>query len=247
MELLATVEIPNYVRFVTTTESRRATYYEKGKKKVPDKWLKQVGVNCEWLVIKGKTLLCDAEGKPIVSNPKAVGTPKGVVICGNDLHSLTMQDYTRSKIIKAIKADMIPHVEKLDPITKFPIRILFELHDTFMDYMYVTKEGNPIETGWDLDNRALFYAKVFPDVLQGNPMIKPIEKNADGKWVKKLAITSKRIIPNDSRVYITQAPCALFVPIEDTKDRKLVFKIYHDDREVIKNSSAYELHRKESL
>lgn len=236
MELLATVEIPEYVRLIILANARRETYYEKGKKKLPDKWANQIGVNVDWQIIKGKTLLCDADGNPIISNPNSAGTPRGEVISGSSLHSLRMMDSTRSKIMMAIKKNMTPHIEKLEPITKFPIRILMEIHDTYLDYMYIdSKSKQPKDTYWDIDNRVLFYAKAFPDILQGSPMIQKIK----GSKEKKKVLTSKQIIPNDHRGYITQPPVPLFYPIEDTKDRKLVFKIYHDDRDIIKNHPAY--------
>lgn len=236
MELLATVTINEYVRLVTLSESRRTTYYEKGKKKVPKKYADKIGVDYKWTDINGKTYLTDAWGTRIISNPNAAGTPKGEVISGNSLHSLRMLDSTRSKIIKAIKQQMIPEIEKLEPITKFPIRILCELHDTVVDWMYIdNKTLQPKEINWDIDNRFLFYGKVFPDVLQGTPMI---QEDRETK-IKKRVFTSKRIIPDDGRKYITQPPTPLFVPIKDTKDRKLVFKIYHDDRDIIKEHEHY--------
>lgn len=235
MELLATVEIKEYVRLVTLSESRRAAYYEKGKKKVPKKYSDKIGVDYKWHEIKGKIYLCDAYGTRIIANPNSVGTPKGEVIRGNALHALTMLESTRSKILKAIKSQMQPEIDKLDPITKFPIRILCELHDTVLDWMYIdNKSGLPKDTGWDIDNRFLFYGKVFPDVLAGSPMIVDVLDEQTKKTEKKKVFTSKRIIPDDNRFYITQPPVPLFVPIADTKDRKLVFKIYHDDRDIIK-------------
>ncbi len=244
MELLGTVEIKEYVRVVELSKSRRATYYKKGER-LPTKYSDKIDVDYRWMehtmpYIGTNILLCNAKGVPVIKNPNAAGTPQWEVISGQNLHTLTMMPSTRSKIIKAIKAQMIPEVEKLAPIIKFPIRILCELHDTYMDWMYITKEGKAMEIKWDLDNRALFYMKVFPDVLQGSPMIKDMgKKGKKDKTIKETVYLSKRIIPNDHRGYITQAPVPIFTPIEDTKERKLIFKIYHDDREVIKNSKHY--------
>lgn len=236
MELLGTVTISKYVRLINLAEKRRAAYYEKGKKKLPDKLANQIGVNLEWNIVGGKTLLCDAEGSPVLANPNTAGKPRGYVITGNDIWSLRMLEAHKSKVVKAIKEQMITEVEKLDVITKFPIRILCELHDTVEEWMYITKDGKPSPPNWDIDNRSLFYSKTFPDVLQGTPMIiKSKIKGEKGKMVK----TSKEIIPDDSITFITQAPVPLFFPIDNTDDRKLVFKIYHDDRDIIKNHSAY--------
>lgn len=237
MELLGKVEINQYVRLVTLSEKRRATYYEKGKKKLPAKYEKELNVNYKWTIIQGKTYLTDAHGERILSNPNSVGQPKGYVIKGNDLWSLRMIEGNKAKITKAIKEQMIKEIEKLDPIIKYPLRILCELHDTVLDWMYIdSKSGLPKETNWDVDNRGLFYCKIFLDVLQGTPMIEKSKIKGDkGRLIK----TSKEIIPNDNRFYVTQPPVPLFVPIEDTTKRKLVFLIYHDDREIIKNHPDY--------
>lgn len=245
MELLATVEIPEYVRAIKLSESRRTAYYERGKKKLPAKLEKQIGVNMKWTFINGKEYLTDAYGTRIIANPTSAGTPKVEVIKGNALHSLRMLDSTRSKILKAIKEDMTRHIEKLEPITKFPIRIICEIHDTVIDWMYIdNKSGLPKDTNWDIDNRFLFYGKAFPDILSGSPMIEEVitaDRDSSGKRIKikQRVFTSKRIIPDDGRKFITQPPVPLFCPIEDTTKRKLVFKIYHDDREIIKNNPHY--------
>lgn len=230
MELLATVTINNYIRSVEVSKARRATYYKKGEK-LPTKYSTKIGVDYQWVQFTDGIYLCDSLDVPIIKNSKSVGTPKVKRINGQDLHTLTLTDYDRSKIIRAIKAQMIPEVDKLDPITKFPIRILCELHDTYMDMEYLKLDGNPKEIDWDCDNRGLFYCKTFPDVLQGC-----LETNKEGKLVS----TSKVVIPNDHRRYITQPPVILFFPIEDYNQRKLVFKIYYDDREIILKSKYYE-------
>lgn len=248
MELLATVTIPEYIRVLKTTESRRATYYKEGEK-IPMKYQNTMGKDCHWMFIakkKGKYLV-DADGDLIVKNINSQGTPRYKIINGQDLHALTLQDYERAKIVSAIKEQMVPHIEKLDVITKYPLRILCELHDTYMDMVHVKTDGTPKIVDWDVDNRGLFYCKTFPDVLSGSPKImpkldevgNPILDKKD-KPMKELVFLSKRIIPNDHRKFITQPPVALFTPIERTEDRKLVFKIFHDDREIIKNHMDYQ-------
>jgi len=235
-ELLGTVTIHKYIRHVVTTMRRGAKYYEKGEK-IPLKYESRIGKDLHWVVIKdgGKPLLVDEEEEPIVKNPNVAGKPKLLVINGQDLHTLRMKDYDRSKVIKAIKAQMIPEVEKLETIISFPIRILCELHDTYMDYEYLKKNGEPAIIDWDIDNRGLFYVKTFPDVLSGCPYIHEDKKAK----TKEIRYQSKRIIPNDHRGYITQPPVPLFIPIENPEERKLVFHIYKDNREVIQKSKFY--------
>lgn len=235
---IGTVTIHQYIRHVVTTMKRGAKYYQKGEK-VPLKYSNRIGKDLHWVVLKdgGKALLVDDDEEPIIKNPNVAGTPKLMTINGQDLHTLRMKDYDRSKVIKSIKAQMIPEIEKLEPILSFPIRILCELHDTYMDYEHLKKDGEPAIVDWDVDNRGLFYVKTFPDVLSGCPYIYEDKKAK----TKTMRYKSKRIIPNDHRGYITQPPVALFVPIEKEEDRKLVFHIYHDEREVIKNSKFYQM------
>lgn len=226
--LIATITIPQYIRKVVTSNERRATYYQEGEK-IPKKYQEGLikGKNF-WTYhkTKKKVLLTNPDGSLVIKNPRTAGQPKYKLITGNDLHSLRMQDYERSKIIKAIKAQMIPEIAKLEPINQihFPIRILMEVHNTVED-----TDGNS-GTNWDVDNHALFYAKVFPDVLSGCPTY------TKGS---QISYESKRIIPNDNVLYISQPPVPLFYPVSNVEDRKLVFKIYTDNRGIINNNSYY--------
>lgn len=75
----------------------------------------------------------------------------------------------------------------------------------------------PIEVGnWDLDNLWI-YNKCFQD-----------------------ALTDLGIIPDDNIQYITKPASPLFFPVENMEDRKLVYRIYSDDREVILQNPYYE-------
>lgn len=215
MKLIATVEIPNYVRKILVAKSRLPTYYKKGEKKIPKKYLLMLEQKkLFWIYNEKKktALLSDVNGNPIIKNSRSVGTPRYLPIRGNDLHRLTLEDYERSKIVKAIKEQMVPYVDKLESIEEslFPLRILMEVHTTLED---PEAKGND----WDVDNHSLWYAKVFPDVLTGCP------ERKEGKGTTFL---SKRIIPDDNVKYIIQPPTPLLIPIENYADRKLVFKIY---------------------
>lgn len=229
-ELIAEVIIHKYIRNVVTSESRRATYYKQGEN-LSKKYI--LGKNCHWMEIKKKgTLLVDEDGELIVKNSKAAGTQKTKRINGQDLHALTLMDYDRSKIIKAIKKQMVPEVAKLEPINIYPLIIECDLYDTFMDMEYIKADGKPKDVNWDIDNRFIFYGKVLPDVLTGC-----LTKDEESGL---MIATSKVIIPDDSRKWITQSTSCLFFPIENTEDRKLVFRIYHDKRDIITQSKYYQ-------
>lgn len=227
-ELIATVIIPKYIRKVQVSKERRASYYFKGEK-LPTKYESKLAIDYQWIKFEDltKPVLCNAKKELMIKNPDSVGLPKYKLINGQDLHTLRMKDYERSKIIKAIKEQMIPEIEKLDIIEVKPIRILCEIWDTVEDIEI--NSGNKLS--WDLDNRIAIHNKVFQDVLSGSPMI--------DKKTKKVICTSKKIIDNDNIRYITQAPSPLFCPIEDSENRKLVYKIYHDKREMVTNNKFY--------
>lgn len=68
---------------------------------------------------------------------------------------------------------------------------------------------------WDLDNLWI-YNKCFQD-----------------------ALVDAGILPDDNVLYITKPATPEFVPIEDPQNRKFVFRLIHDQREIIQNHPAY--------
>lgn len=210
---LLVVELPEYIRRVKLSNSRLATYYEEGKKKLPKKYqnetfeyrkIKKGGVMRSFLFNK-------LTGERVIANPVSKGTPKYYLINGQDLYNGQVKMHMRNNVITAIKDAFRPFVKGLPAITKFPLRIEAELHDMVRDPL----NKNQL---WDIDNRTLgWYVKAFQDLLK-----------------------SEGIIPDDNILYITQPPVPLFVPVEDTAERKLTFKFYHDQRDCIINSSHYQ-------
>jgi hypothetical protein len=103
---------------------------------------------------------------------------------------------------------------KIIPLTQFPINIFVEIHDLVYDPLL----GNQL---WDVDNRAYPYTKAFQDALKKN-----------------------KIIPDDNILYITQAPAPKFIPVDDEKDRKLVFIFVKEtDKRILDNK----IYKNESL
>lgn len=221
-EPLLVVELPQYIRQVKLSNSRMAKYYEYGKKhKLPKKYQDTKLFGYKEVKMGGKVrkfLTNLITNERVVANPMSKGTPKWYLINGQDLYNGNMKEHARNKIITAIKENFRPYVKGLPPITKFPVRIQGELHDL----MYDPLNKNQL---WDVDNRTLgFYIKAFQDLLK-----------AEG------------IIPDDNVLYITQPPVPLFVPVETTEERKLLFRFYHDQRDCIVNSTHYQIHNHEEL
>lgn len=232
-QLIVVVEIPRYIRQVQISGPQIAQYYRQDKK-LPVKYASKLAIEYQWVKFSNLKypILCNANKKPVIKNEKDIGKPTFKLIRGQELHMLTLQDYERSKIITAIKEQMVQYTNKLEPIYDYPLVIECELYDTFSDEELKSTKGNIRDINFDIDNRFLFYGKTFPDVLGGCPYM----DEDTGEMVCK----SKPIIVDDHRLYITGPPSVLFCPISNSKDRKLVFRIYQDKREIIRNNSNYE-------
>ncbi len=111
--------------------------------------------------------------------------------------------------------------ESMKPIdiSDFPIRLEAEIHDTILS------EGKSL---WDIDNRFYMYGKAFQDVLTGNK----VRGFARGTVV----------IPDDHNLFISKPPAPLFIPVDTTEERKLVFILLkEDDPRILNNPTRQRL------
>ena len=208
--------IPNYIRRVKLSDSRRPIYYNKGKSLPPyvqKKWDKKEYIYKWFKTTKGKVqyLVNKATGERVVANPRAAGTARYQVINGQQFYKASIHNATRRLIIEGIKDNFRPHLKDMTPVEMehFPVHIEVELHDHIID-------SEIRDQLWDMDNRFYPYQKAFQDLL-----------------------TEEGIIPEDNIMYITKPPCPVFVPIDDGETRKLIFKIVRDDRQEIRANQAY--------
>lgn len=217
------VEIPEYIRQVKLSEARMKTYYELGKKHPKAKKYLD-NKKYDWKDFKGRKFLVDLEsGERVVRNPIAAGTPRIITINGQKIYNGEIKEQLRAKILREIKDSFKPYIEELDPIDdieSFPLCIRMEIHDTIRE-----SGGNQF---WDVDNRSFPYIKAFQDCLTGN-------KDKTGKCRNKV------IIPDDMNIFITQPPAPKFIPVDDEKDRKLVFIIEKEDDERVLKHKGYQL------
>lgn len=197
-ELLAEITIPRYLTRIEISKKRRPKYYKRGSK-IPPTYLKKYSFN-------KKGYLVDEKGNRVISNKRTVGKPRYETLSGNRLLSGYGNHNMRANIVKGLKEAYRPHVQRYlkehGPITKFPLRVEWEVHTT------VDQEVN-----WDASN-LFFYYKYFEDCLF--------------EGVKNKRLLS--LIPDDSVKYITHPPGAKIIPIDRWEDRKFVFKFYHDVR-----------------
>lgn len=237
-ELLHTVEIPLYPREVETAKAQR------GKPITPSNALKKhkqaIGIDYEWIEVpvirKGrKTMvlhLYDIDTRqPVYKNADKVGKPRMTRIRGQDLWSLSINPHAKGKIAIYLQQYMHQFVDKCIefPIVKYPLAICGELRDTYYDQTSLKRNGEVnLNTDWDMDNRQLFYNKVFLDVLVG---VEHFDKQ--GNTIFK----GRKFIKEDHRKYVTKPPSLIFTPIRDANKRSLIYHIYHDTREIVNNES----------
>lgn len=229
--LIRTIEVPFYIRSVKISESRRIKPFIKGQSKpIPKKYLDRINIDYEWKDVKvGKrteTRLFDIDtGELVPSNPKVAGKPRYYRIKGQELYGQSINPHVRSKLSRAIKDMFIEALKDVEPIQKesFPIIIECELQDMFYDGENRLKNGEIDKNKkWDVGNRIVMYNKYFEDALCGCP------DKVDGRIVP----TSKQIIPDDERKYVTGTPGALFTPIPEGEAPKLIYRIFSDLRKL---------------
>ena len=205
-ELIYSVELPDYIRQVKMADKRQPKYYEPGAKHIPKKYSDPRKFVFQKWKPTGKTHLIEiATGLRVISNPRSAGTPRWVQINNQYIYSGNIHPATRGKLIEAIKESYVDYSEvvNLPPITTFPIIIEAEVHDLIYDPQIRHQL-------WDVDNRFTPYGKTWSDILQ-----------------------DLDIIPEDHCLYVTGPPSALFFPIKEGEQRKLVFHFYHDQRPLL--------------
>lgn len=262
------IEIPQFVRKVKLSNKQKATYFVwngttiKGKtREIPINWYKDkntayqcrekkitriedlkseftIGIFQKNIVsytnkteiidntfdsTKNKYILSKVEiikdeyiVTPIICNEKKVGTPKFYLIKGQDIYSGNLREHARGNIMNKIKECYEPYLKDILPIVDYPVKIECELYDTVRNFYSKQKDQR-----WDVDNYAYPYMKAFPDLL-----------------------VEKKILFDDDRLHLTQPPTPIFCPIEKHEDRKLVFIISKDDRDIIKNNEIYQSYHK---
>lgn len=145
----------------------------------------------------------------VLANETKAGKPKRIIIKGQDMYSGVLNEFTRAKIVSALKKDyknkilrgILKHIEMEFIISNyFPVRIELEIIDTIRNYYDRTKSGDGIR--WDVGNRAYPYLKTFVDFLVEND-----------------------VLPDDDRLHVS-GEGYYFTPCDKHEDRKLIFRIY---------------------
>lgn len=160
----------------------------------------------------------------VIANPNKVGLPNYHIINGQNIYNHTANPFTTGKVFNTIKQmyydrfNMV-HNDALDLFRStldnhYPLEIEVEVHDTVKNIFDNTKRGNGRR--WDVGNRTDPYMKTFLDFLVcGLHNIEPF-------------------IIDDDRLHVTTGNNSYFIPIEDEKNRKLVFNIYQNTNPIFK-------------
>lgn len=246
--------IPKYIRLYIKSKNVKEKFYEKGKKKLLQKYcskhkyetqglLEPDGVNYIWrqypVIRQQRKVLIDflvdvKSDLRVISNEKQVGKIKYGNINGQSIFNGNIKQHERNNMIGTIKDYVRPFIKQIKQINKYPIRIDCYLFDLIYDNSYGA--GGL----WDVENRFFPYGKAFHDLLSelkvekgGNIPRRLYNKSENGN------ILEDSIIKDDNILYITEPAHPIFCPIENSDDAKLVFKIYHDVRNIIINDIDY--------
>lgn len=237
-ELLIEITIPNYRRTYLKSNAMRAKYYEKGNKKLPMKFCDENlyktqgirepnGTTYKWKafpVVRRKVkrftdYLVDAiTEERVIANPEYVGKPNVANINGQAIYNQAISKHDRNNMIGQIKDQFRQYFMNIKPITRFPLIIDVDVYDVLTDNTYANGQR------WDMGNRFFPYQKAIED-----------------------ALTDCGIIPDDNTAYVMAPPRPLFFPIYDENQRKMVVKIYKDNRSIVLDHPQYQDIHKESL
>lgn len=175
---------------------------------------------------KYKYILCELNEDnipvPVIANHTKAGKPRMYLIKGQDIYSGNLREHMRGFVMDKIKECYLPYIKHIKPIENYPVKIRCEVHDTIKNNY--SKDKDEFGGRWDIDNLVYPYLKAFPDLL-----------------------VREKILKDDDRLHLPSSIHAEFVPIDNHEERKLVFIIESDEREVLKNNKLfYKYHVKES-
>jgi hypothetical protein len=237
---VAVITIPRYMREYKAADSIMVKYYEKGVgKKLPHQYCDKVrfkmerirepdNINYFWKdfpVVRQKVkkmvdFLVDKNGVRVIANTDQVGKARVNNINGQAIYNGFISKQQRNKMMNSIKDQFRQFAMTCPQLNKYPLLMEVEVHDVPVDKVFSNGQD------WDLGNRIFPYNKAFEDVLKGSDC---------------------NIIEDDSIWYITGPAAPLFVPIEKTEDRKLVYKFYLDRRKVVLDNPFYQDRLKDQL
>ena len=203
---LVVIEIPNYIREIQLSKSRRPKYYPETDS-IPKRYQ-----NDRYGFINGYLYELETSTK-LVKNKAYIQKPRFKRIQGQDIWR-GINFNLRSKISKEIKKYFYEQFRGIPYITEYPLEIRIDYYDKMNE-------------GEDLDNLAYWYRKCIHDALCGNVEFNKVNVEKEGKTVQENIPDREKypqIIVDDSKKYIQSIPTK-FHPIKDDETPKMVIEI----------------------
>jgi hypothetical protein len=199
-QLLHEIEIVDYPSKIQLSSSRRAVYFieSKHRGKLPKKYAEDQ--KYQWL--NGFLHNTETEEK-VIKNSKSVGTPKFWSVNFQAIWNQQIKYQQRANITRKLKDIFKPHIEVLEPITEYPIRVELFLFDQEM----------PV----DVDNKGVVFTKVITDLLVNT---------------NKGESDNKKIIEDDSSEYINDIGRCKWIKISENEKPKMIIRIWKSNNQL---------------
>lgn len=217
MDILCQIVIPKFITKVKISNKRRAKYYNRYKGKGVSKKVPKKLTTSNYAYNKHGWLVDKSTKKRVIANPNVAGKPKYEVLSGNKIISGYGSPHIRKTIVTSLRDFYRPFIiTYLDrygslPSEAYPLKIEWDVHTSTE------------KTNWDASNLS-FYYKYFEDALCEGFEYK------DGAYVPSDSENAISIVPDDNIEFITHPPGPRIIPVDKWEDRKFVFRLYHDNR-----------------
>jgi len=198
MELLQTLEIPNFPLRFKVSNKQKAKYWKRHHKNRPKKYENYQNTDKEGYLL-------DQEGNRLLKNPDAMGTPKYVSLSGNNF-TTGLHPSVRSGLVHNLKDFYMPYVRLMKPFQKFPLIVEWDFYA-------------PVDRGFDMSNFWFYYKyledclfmteyrkrpvqPILPDddrayvVKPGAPLLWPVDTLEQRKFVFKFYHDNRPLIQN---------------------------------------------------
>lgn len=187
LELLHTIEMPNYPRKVLTSKERRAKYFIFPKDEAVRQKKKYSSTRYTWKEYisaskKKETRLYDTSTNEfVIKNSRTAGKEKWLVINGQKYYNGVYRDYEKGKILNELNRFYSSFLEALNPITQYPLHIEY-IFDVYLD------------EDTDLDNHGFPYYKGFQDCLTKCGVI----FNDSNRFIKSFKVEHNQLLHPES-------------------------------------------------
>jgi hypothetical protein len=186
------------------------------------------------ILTRCELILATSDNQVIILNETKQGKQKVQRINAQDIYSGVLHPVNRSKIVTAIKESFVPYLKDIPILTDYPVLIRLTVFNCPRKASDNSKATDSTKTKWDLGNHSYLYGKCFLDLLCSGTT-----GTLDRKTKTKIKYFEPKL-PDDNIFYVTHDPQGgLYVPTETVEERKLVFDIFHDDRDIVINNSFY--------